>query len=34
MASDVQGGWNYGCYRNDQIGSVFEELMAAEKGRK
>ncbi len=28
MSSDVRGGWNYGSYRNDALGPVFEQLVA------
>jgi len=34
FASNVRGGWNYGCYRNDALGPFFEQLVAEEKGRK
>lgn len=34
MASKVRGGWNYGCYRNDALGTLFEQLVAEEKARK
>lgn len=28
FSSNVRGGWNYGAYRNDSIGPVFEQLVA------
>ena len=31
FASNIRGGWNYGCYRNDQLGPLFERLIADEK---
>jgi hypothetical protein len=31
FASNVRGGWNYGAYRNDQLGPLFEQLIADEK---
>jgi hypothetical protein len=34
MSSRVRGGWNYGTYRNDALGPVFEQLVAEEKNRK
>ena len=34
MTSDVQGGWNYGAYRNDALAPFFEQLVTEEKSRK
>ena len=31
FASNVRGGWNYGAYRNDSIGPVFEQLVADDR---
>lgn len=31
FASNVRGGWNYGCYRNDSIGPLFEQLVADDR---
>lgn len=31
FSSNVRGGWNYGSYRNDQLGPLFEQLVADEK---
>src|SRR5207344_1326397 len=31
MSSNVRGGWNYGTYRNDALGPLFEQLVAEDK---
>ena len=33
FASNVRGGWNYGAYRNDQLGPLFEQLVAEERNQ-
>jgi hypothetical protein len=31
FSSNVRGGWNYGAYRNDSIGPLFEQLVADDR---